>query len=241
MQKCKKLKRREAHLPRLLWVRHDSWVEGPSILYAAQLVYRWWRSNSVQRLARHSASPRGTSTRDVNYLCCRRRPRVHAMLKSEERTISWPYNTVDWPITSICHADWHAGTNMNGEMLTCRTAIGPERGEVTTIFGLTYIRSELALWGIGYPTFQMSCITSNKGMWARGKEPGDLKQNIPPTRARHGRESAQGSRFVAGDGKSDDGRRGCVEDKEVRVRRGSLSQWRLLSHLLLPPITNTCL
>jgi hypothetical protein len=40
---------------------------------------------------------------------------------------------------------------------------GLRTGEVTAIFGLAYIRSEWVLRGIGYPTFQMSCITSNKG------------------------------------------------------------------------------
>jgi hypothetical protein len=40
---------------------------------------------------------------------------------------------------------------------------GPRTGEVTAIFGLAYIRSKWALWGITYPTFQMMSITSNKG------------------------------------------------------------------------------
>jgi hypothetical protein len=39
---------------------------------------------------------------------------------------------------------------------------GPRTGEVTVIFGLAYIRSKWALWGICYPTFQMAAITSNK-------------------------------------------------------------------------------
>jgi hypothetical protein len=40
---------------------------------------------------------------------------------------------------------------------------GPRTKEVTAIFGLAYIRSKWALWGITYLTFQMTSITSNKG------------------------------------------------------------------------------
>jgi hypothetical protein len=40
---------------------------------------------------------------------------------------------------------------------------GPRTGEVTAIFGLPSFRSEWALCGITYPTFQMASITSNKG------------------------------------------------------------------------------
>jgi hypothetical protein len=39
----------------------------------------------------------------------------------------------------------------------------PKTGEVTAIFGLPSFRSEWALWGITYPTFQIVSITSNKG------------------------------------------------------------------------------
>jgi hypothetical protein len=38
-----------------------------------------------------------------------------------------------------------------------------ETGEVMTIFGLAYIRSEWAFRGIDFPTFEMSSITRNKG------------------------------------------------------------------------------
>jgi hypothetical protein len=44
---------------------------------------------------------------------------------------------------------------------------GPKTGEVTAIFGLPSFHSEWALWGIGYPTFQMTAITSNKGTCER--------------------------------------------------------------------------
>jgi hypothetical protein len=66
---------------------------------------------------RHRRGPPGAGTWAVSTaicLCrrCHRRPNVLTRLRADERSRSWPYNAVDWPITSNCHADWHAGTNM---------------------------------------------------------------------------------------------------------------------------------
>jgi hypothetical protein len=63
------------------------------------------------------------------------------------------YTVGAWP--SSC-SDCALNTDM-------RDRSGPKTGEVTAIFGLPSFRSEWALWGITYPTFQIVSITSNKG------------------------------------------------------------------------------
>jgi hypothetical protein len=131
---------------------------------------------------RHHRGPLSMGMRAISTAICLyrrcRRPRVHARLRAEERTRSWLYNVVDWPITSNWHADWHAGSNMNGEMLTCGTAMGSEWGSHSKIwFGLHSFRlGPLKNW---LSTFSnIFYYKQQKYLWACGKELGNHKQNI---------------------------------------------------------------
>jgi hypothetical protein len=64
-----------------------------------------------------------------------------------------------------------------------RDRSGPKTGEVTAIFGLPLFRSEWALWGITYPTFQIASITSNKDTCERVPRNSVTANKITPSLA----------------------------------------------------------
>jgi hypothetical protein len=81
---------------------------------------------------RHHCGPSGAGTWALSSAIClcrrRRRPRVQARLRAEERTRSWPYTAAEW--TRLHRIATQIDTlelTWNGEILTCGTAVGLER------------------------------------------------------------------------------------------------------------------